>query len=810
MGKPENHPITNVAILSIQGELRRTTHDVYFFLVINGELEFCVDGSVISAAEQAVIMVGEKEDFSICASGNNLVLMITLSGSFFAKGRSSVLGTFVCNSVTDHERDYSALRRLLAQIALTNFEQTDINAIHQTGMAHELLYFLNRYHYVAHTHIPEQFAKRKYAERYARIVSYVERNYASPITLDELAGEVYLTSTYLSRFFPRYMNETFSSYINKVRVEHARFDLLHTDATLTAVAYNNGFANLSAFNRSFQENYGISPAKFRQKNKEKIVTTDSNTSPAETVDFSVTKPLLNSLAETGGNGELSIQFPRQVFYQVPAVHTCKVEQPIWNTMINLGDSSFLNDYTLQSHIALAQDEIGFRYGRLQGVLKEDFLPTRPGKGGYNFSSFDRAISMLHSRGLTPFLDLTYRVNYLLMGKWVPVYPSHEVAAEVTQAQFLEKISALIQHCINTFGILEVERWCFEIGYNHDEYLNLSETPAAFARRFAKCYRIIKELLPNAMVGGVSHNASLPASVFDQILVEMEHQQFSPDFISLCCFPYEHAPNQTEASFCGYSSDKDFIKNRVTALKQMLADHPAMRQTLYLTVLGLDVKVRNPLHDSCFQSAFLVKNTIDLLGLVDLVGYWQLSDVAAEYVDSNSILFGGSGIINKDGLKKPGFTALKRMNYLSSTIIQKGEEYLISTNGRGSYYILLSNYIHPSEEFCIRDAASVALTEIYTAFNSPCTKDVVIQLNKLPSGQYKVATTSLNRERGSLLDEWMRYGILENLQPRDIHYFRDIVHPHRMVRYVDCINEPLELHIQLLPHEIKFIEIFQEV
>ena len=70
--------------------------------------------------------------------------------------------------------------------------------------------------------------------------------------------------------------------------------------------------------------------------------------------------------------------------------------------------------------------------------------------------------------------------------------------------------------------------------------------------------------------------------------------------------------------------------------------------------------------------------------------------------------------------------------------------------------------------------------------------------------------TLNRENGSLFDEWLRYGIIDGLQPHDIHYLQDIVHPQRMVRYHDCQDGTLKLTMQMLPHEVKFLLILREL
>ena len=67
--------------------------------------------------------------------------------------------------------------------------------------------------------------------------------------------------------------------------------------------------------------------------------------------------------------------------------------------------------------------------------------------------------------------------------------------------FHDKASALIRHCINTFGADEVEKWGVELCALHDGALEFLETPEEYARRFRLTYQMIKTWLPKMVVGG---------------------------------------------------------------------------------------------------------------------------------------------------------------------------------------------------------------------------------------------------------------------------------------------------------------------
>ena len=260
-----------------------------------------------------------------------------------------------------------------------------------------------------------------------------------------------------------------------------------------------------------------------------------------------------------------------------------------------------------------------------------------------------------------------------------------------------------------------------------------------------------------------------------------------------------------------SARADYIKERIEDLKGLLRAHSTTADLpIWVTAFSQDIRTRNHVNDSAYQATFIVKNTLDLIGLVDLIGYWQLSDVDSEYIDTTRILFGGTGIISKDGLKKTGFSALKRMSIINTLMIRKEGNMLLTTNAINTYNIVLYNYAHFTDLYCLTTGEGVTHDNVYTVFDDAATKDITITLNGLEPGRYKVVTTTLNREHGSLFDEWIRYGIIDGLQPHDIRYLEDIVHPQRAVRYHESCDGTLRLSMQMLPHEIKFLLLLREM
>ena len=108
------------------------------------------------------------------------------------------------------------------------------------------------------------FMDAKHANVIHQSVQYLNAHYAERVTLDEMAGRVYLSAAYFSRVFKKETGKTFSSYLNSVRIEHSKEMLLHQNIRLTDIALLVGFEDQSYFTKVFKKVVGMSPLKYRE------------------------------------------------------------------------------------------------------------------------------------------------------------------------------------------------------------------------------------------------------------------------------------------------------------------------------------------------------------------------------------------------------------------------------------------------------------------------------------------------------------------------------------------------------------------
>lgn len=108
---------------------------------------------------------------------------------------------------------------------------------------------------------------RKYSggNRINEVISYIHENYASEITIPDLAERFGMSEYYLCRQFRKYSRRTIIEYLQRTRIMNAKRLFMETDHNVTQVAALTGFSNLTHFNRVFRTISGQTPSEYRKQ-----------------------------------------------------------------------------------------------------------------------------------------------------------------------------------------------------------------------------------------------------------------------------------------------------------------------------------------------------------------------------------------------------------------------------------------------------------------------------------------------------------------------------------------------------------------
>ncbi len=95
------------------------------------------------------------------------------------------------------------------------------------------------------------------------IKDYIENNFATPITLDELAERMGTDKFAVCRRFKKEYGESVMSYLKKLRVSKAKHYLKYTAFPIHQIGLMCGFESPSYFGKIFREETGFSPKEYR-------------------------------------------------------------------------------------------------------------------------------------------------------------------------------------------------------------------------------------------------------------------------------------------------------------------------------------------------------------------------------------------------------------------------------------------------------------------------------------------------------------------------------------------------------------------
>lgn len=105
--------------------------------------------------------------------------------------------------------------------------------------------------------------KTSYSKPIRVIIEYIENHYAEKITLEMLASQTNLSTSYLSNMIKKETGLSLTDNINKVRVEQSKKLLLNTNLSSQEVAVRVGFSYQNHFASIFKKFTGVSPTDFR-------------------------------------------------------------------------------------------------------------------------------------------------------------------------------------------------------------------------------------------------------------------------------------------------------------------------------------------------------------------------------------------------------------------------------------------------------------------------------------------------------------------------------------------------------------------
>ena len=99
----------------------------------------------------------------------------------------------------------------------------------------------------------------------AEVKDYLDHHYEERVTLDDLSQIFFINKYYLTRVFKEQFGLSISSYLQNVRITHAKQLLRFTDKSVEEIGLECGLGALHYFSRTFKAVEGVAPSVYRSR-----------------------------------------------------------------------------------------------------------------------------------------------------------------------------------------------------------------------------------------------------------------------------------------------------------------------------------------------------------------------------------------------------------------------------------------------------------------------------------------------------------------------------------------------------------------
>lgn len=772
--------------------------DIELLYVLEGTLEVTSGEETVHLEAEDIFVLNANKHHMLNGSENVLFLQLSILYQTVSDVLQSGDVIFWCNSTNDKSERYEELRKIL-KVLLKHYVEMkgDTANFGHIALCYRVLDNLSMYFLVRTSDKGMLDEQDKFDERIRQINNYIRANYSQPISLKELADQLYLSNGYLSRFFKRNYGMSFAEYLTNVRLFHAVDDLLYTSTPITRIAYDNGFASVAVFNKIFKNAYGETPSAFRKKAK-----SQKDAAGQEEKDEVLEKRLEQYLISENEEEETQTVDVCSNRYSV-----CEEKElpRYWGRMLNVGSAADLLRSEIREHVMLLKEALKFEYVRFWNLFSKEMLISLDGSGEYNFSRLDSVLDFVLAQGLKPHIEIGQKPKVIVFAVQKSEYEGTTKDVPFPdEEKWQDVLTAMMQHLARRYGRAELDTWRMELWFNECEW-GRPGTSDTYFRLFEILYRTVRQYSDSLEVGGCGIRLDCKLDSRREFYRRWKAREIQPDFLSIIYFAYDRGEEQQDM-YAKRSTDDACMKHWLEREIDLLNEAGLGNIKRYLTEWNLTFSERNYINDTCFKGAYIIKNILDLYGMVDDMGYFIGSDRISESYDSQELLYGGTGLMTRDGILKPAGFAFEFLQRLYPYYIGKGANYLITTDRHDSYGIICHNQRKLGYIYYLTKEDELEKESLWKYFEDRDTLDLQLELNDLPNGTYQIKTYCINIKNGNVMNIWKEMAYEKELSRNDIKYFRRMCEPKLTIRKQDVEDAALKLNIPMQYNEIAFIRV----
>jgi xylan 1,4-beta-xylosidase len=379
-------------------------------------------------------------------------------------------------------------------------------------------------------------------------------------------------------------------------------------------------------------------------------------------------------------------------------------------------------------LRMAREELHVEAVRAHAILNDDLGTYREvdGEPVHDFSGIDRIYDRVLAIGLRPIVELGFMPRDLASDAGKTVF---DYAAIISPPRDWDRWEALVRdlasHLVERYGLDEVRRWAFEVWNEANLEVFWSGTRDEYLRLYDVSVRAVKSVDAELIVGGP---ASAAGKWVDELLAHCAATGSPIDFVST--HTYGNAPLD---------------------LRPIAARHGFPGLPQWWTEWGAHATHFNPVHDSPWSAAYLVRGMASAMGRTEALAYWTVSDHFEELGRPPKLFHGGFGLLAVGNLRKPRWWGLWMLEQLRN-------ERLVTTivgDGTGDMVQAIGSR---SSDGRLAIVAWNGTVDVTKAGGDPILDRVAtVTVEHLPADRYRLRHRRLDQDHSNVVAAWAEMG-----------------------------------------------------
>ena len=239
---------------------------VELLIVLKGEVEAYVDGQLKCLQKDDMTLINSNCAHSLFVRDPSSIFLVTEIHPAFLNRIPELRGQqlkidFTVDTRSRNNPFVSMIRYYCAE----TFSHSLRDGSLEKHMAEQYLSIM-LYELIAKFGVQDEKRSTRTSRQHEALqvaMDYMEANYDTSISLEQVADKTGYNRTYLSTLFKTSLGMSFREYLVRVRLRHAISQLAETDKAVLQIAMDCGFSNVNALITSVKRYCGKNPQEYR-------------------------------------------------------------------------------------------------------------------------------------------------------------------------------------------------------------------------------------------------------------------------------------------------------------------------------------------------------------------------------------------------------------------------------------------------------------------------------------------------------------------------------------------------------------------